>query len=405
MSDTEKKEEFARQAPPASDGEAEAVKSPASPAGFDKSAFPEGGAKAWLTVSGASACLFVSFGWVNCVGIFQDYYQENQLRDYTPSDIAWIPALQIFFMIFSGLFVGKVIDDYGPALPLAIGTFFHVFGLMMVTTWFFKKRGAAIGLTVCGSSLGGVIFPIMLIHLIPQIGFGWSMRVCAFLILALLIWANFTVRSRIPPTKRPFRVMAFFQPFRELPFSLLTAAVYFFYWGMFIPITFIVVEARAGGMSEGLSQYLVPILNGASIIGRTVPNALADKVGHFNMMITMSFLTMILILAFWLPATGNAADITFAALFGVASGAGIGLTPVLVAHISPIQDIGVRTGAAYAVASIAALTGSPIGGAIISSSRGSFQNTKIFGGVCCAVGVALFIAARVALVGWKPQKV
>ncbi|KAF4869735.1 hypothetical protein COL154_011127 [Colletotrichum chrysophilum] len=437
MSDTEKKEEFARQAPPASDGEAEAVKSPASPAGFDKSAFPEGGAKAWLTVSGASACLFVSFGWVNCVGIFQDYYQENQLRDYTPSDIAWIPALQIFFMIFSGLFVGKVIDDYGPALPLAIGTFFHVFGLMMVsisktyyqillsqaicsaigasmvfypaftcvTTWFFKKRGAAIGLTVCGSSLGGVIFPIMLIHLIPQIGFGWSMRVCAFLILALLIWANFTVRSRIPPTKRPFRVMAFFQPFRELPFSLLTAAVYFFYWGMFIPITFIVVEARAGGMSEGLSQYLVPILNGASIIGRTVPNALADKVGHFNMMITMSFLTMILILAFWLPATGNAADITFAALFGVASGAGIGLTPVLVAHISPIQDIGVRTGAAYAVASIAALTGSPIGGAIISSSRGSFQNTKIFGGVCCAVGVVLFIAARVALVGWKPQKV
>lgn len=36
-------------------------------------------------------------------------------------------------MIFSGLFIGKVIDDYGPALPLAIGTFFHVFGLMMVS--------------------------------------------------------------------------------------------------------------------------------------------------------------------------------------------------------------------------------------------------------------------------------
>lgn len=101
MSDTEKKEEFAPQAPPASDGEAEAVKSPASPAGFDKSAFPEGGAKAWLTVSGASACLFVSFGWVNCVGIFQDYYQENQLRDYTPSEIAWIPALQSKIDLFS----------------------------------------------------------------------------------------------------------------------------------------------------------------------------------------------------------------------------------------------------------------------------------------------------------------
>ncbi|TDZ40373.1 MFS transporter asaE [Colletotrichum spinosum] len=421
---------------PASDGEPEAAKGPDGAISYAQS-FPDGGAKAWLTVSGASACLFVSFGWVNCVGIFQDYYQENQLSDYTPSEIAWIPALQIFFMIFSGLFIGKIIDDYGPAIPLAVGTFFHVFGLMMVsisktyyqillsqaicsaigasmvfypaftcvTTWFLQKRGAAMGLTVCGSSIGGVIFPIMLMHLIPEVGFGWSMRICAFLILALLIWANLTVRSRIPPTKRPFRVMAFVRPLQELPFGLLTAAIYFFYWGMFIPITFIVVEARAGGMSETLSQYLVPILNGASIIGRTVPNALADKVGHFNMMITMSFLTMILILAVWLPATGNAADIAFAVLFGIASGAGIGLTPVLVAHISPIQDIGVRTGSAYAVASIAALTGSPIGGAIISSSRGSFQNTKIFGGVCCGVGVILFIAARVALVGWKPSKI
>lgn len=36
-------------------------------------------------------------------------------------------------MIFSGIFVGKIIDDYGPAVPLAVGTFFHVFGLMMAS--------------------------------------------------------------------------------------------------------------------------------------------------------------------------------------------------------------------------------------------------------------------------------
>lgn len=114
---------------------------------------------------------------------------------------------------------------------------------------------------------------------------------------------------------------------------------------------------------------------------------------------------MVLIVAMWLPATGNAAEITFAALFGVASGAGIGLIPVLIAHISPIQDIGTRTGTAYAISSFATLTGSPIGGALISSSHGSFQNTKIFGGLCCAVGLVLFIASRVSLVGWKLAKV
>jgi hypothetical protein len=57
-------------------------------------AFPEGGREAWLTVAGASACLFVSFGWVNCVGIFEEYYRTHQLSQYTPSQIAWIPGLQ-----------------------------------------------------------------------------------------------------------------------------------------------------------------------------------------------------------------------------------------------------------------------------------------------------------------------
>lgn len=56
--------------------------------------YPEGEPKAWLAVAGATACLFVSFGWMNVIGIFQEYYQSNQVRDYTPLDIAWIPSLQ-----------------------------------------------------------------------------------------------------------------------------------------------------------------------------------------------------------------------------------------------------------------------------------------------------------------------
>ena len=141
------------------------------------------------------------------------------------------------------------------------GTFFHVFGLMMtslskeyyqfllsqavcsaigasmvfypaftcVSTWFFKKRGAALGLVAAGSSLGGVVFPIMVVRLIPEVGFGWSMRICAFLILALLTFANLTVRSRIQPSRRPFSVMAFVRPLKEPSFTLLTAAIFFFY--------------------------------------------------------------------------------------------------------------------------------------------------------------------------------
>jgi predicted MFS family arabinose efflux permease len=122
-------------------------------------------------------------------------------------------------------------------------------------------------------------------------------------------------------------------------------------------------------------------------------------------MIVMSTFTTILILALWLPATGNVPLILFAAFFGIGSGAGISLTPVLCAQISPIKDIGVRTGTIFAIASFAALTGSPIGGQIIVDSQGSFRNTIVFAGVSCAVGSALFFTTRITIGGVKMGKV
>ena len=149
----------------------------------------------------------------------------------------------------------------------------------------------------------------------------------------------------------------------------------------------------------------LPPLMISSIFGRTVPNALADKAGRFNVMIIMGTFTTVVILGLWLPATGNAPIILFAALYGIGSGAGIGLTPALCAGISPIKDIGVRTGTTFAIASIAALTGSPLGGRIIADSGGSFKYTIVFSGVSCAIGTALFIAARITIGGVKMGKV
>lgn len=123
------------------------------------------------------------------------------------------------------------------------------------------------------------------------------------------------------------------------------------------------------------------------------------------MMIVMATFTTVLILALWLPATGNAALIVFAVLFGIGSGAGIGLTPVLCAGISPIKDIGVRTGTVFAIASIAALTGSPLGGRIITDNHGDFKYTIVFAGLSCAIGTSLFLAARIAVGGVKMGKV
>jgi hypothetical protein len=77
---------------PYESGSVEALWTPEKVQQIDE--YTEGGATAWLAVAGATACLVVSFGWVNVIGIFQEHYQSNQFRDYTLSDIAWIPSLQ-----------------------------------------------------------------------------------------------------------------------------------------------------------------------------------------------------------------------------------------------------------------------------------------------------------------------
>lgn len=67
---------------------------------MDPKSFPDGGLDAWLCVLGGFCALFCSFGWINCIGVFQEYYQTHQLSQYSASTISWIPSCEAFMMFF-----------------------------------------------------------------------------------------------------------------------------------------------------------------------------------------------------------------------------------------------------------------------------------------------------------------
>ncbi|KAI2785613.1 Fujikurins efflux protein [Penicillium oxalicum] len=365
---------------------------------------PDGGAEAWMSVLGAFCGLFVSFGWINCIGIFQTYYETHQLRNLSTSTVTWITSLETFVMFFVGPIFGTLFDNYGPRAILLGGTFFHVFGLMMaslsteyyqfilaqgicsplgasaifnasvnsVSTWFAKRRAFALGITASGSSLGGVIFPIMVSNLIPK----------------------------------PFDIMNFVRPLKDVKFVVTVAACFCFFWGMFLPFTFVITQAQRYGMSEHLSLYLIPILNAASIFGRTLPGYLADRIGRYNIMIFFSYLSAILVLALWLPSRSNVPAIIFSALYGFSSGAFVSIVPALIAQISDLREVGVRNGTCFSIISFAALTGTPIGGALVPDVlTGSYTKLQVFCGVVMMAGSTLFVVARIVVGGWKLGKV
>lgn len=201
--------------------------------------------------------------------------------------------------------MGKTYDNYGPRPLLIVGTLLHVFGLMMasisntyyqfllsqgvcsaigvacvfqpgintVVTWFHRKRGAAYGILATGSSIGGIIFPIMITRLIKQVGYGWAMRSGAFMILGLLIVANLTVTSRLPPKPTALSREQMAKPFHERGFLLLLAGLFILNFGIFIPIDYLQIQGLEAGMRPQLAQYLIAILNAGRLVSCPVQSS------------------------------------------------------------------------------------------------------------------------------------
>jgi MFS family permease len=125
--------------------------------------------------------------------------------------------------------------------------------------------------------------------------------------------------------------------------------------------------------------------------------------GRFNVMIITTLFSAIVVLALWLPSKGNAPIIVFCVLYGFSSGAFVSMGPSLIAQISPIREIGIRSGTFFLCVAFAGLTGNPIGGALIEKDNGNFLFLQIFCGLTMFAGSSLYLASRWVQCGFKPK--
>ncbi|KAG8950837.1 hypothetical protein FRC04_007069 [Tulasnella sp. 424] len=393
-------------------------------------AFPEGG-RGWTVVCGSFLLTSCTFGLVNSWGVFQAHYQEVILPDVNPSTLAWIGSVQYSLVFMPGLFAGRLFDIgfFHPMLMsasclLVLATFLvaechqfwqfmlaqgiatgvacgFIFGgaLPVASHWFKKKRSTAFGLIATGSSYGGTVFPIITRNLIPHVGFSWTMRILGFIILGHLALANLLVRRRLPPSKVAgglFNLAAF----KSAPYSLYVANATIAFLGMYACLTFIDVSATNAGISPDFSFYLVSIGNAGSGCGRVLSGFLSDKAGALNILIPFSVLAAAFTMI-WPWCTTKGSLIAIALLYGISSGAFVGLLAVPVAQLGGTGDIGRRTGMLFTVASIGAVVGPPLNGAIYSR-YGGFHQVGIFAGCMILAGAALMTAARYKALGsWR----
>ncbi|KAL0254391.1 hypothetical protein SLS55_009866 [Diplodia seriata] len=146
------------------------------------------------------------------------------------------------------------------------------------------------------------------------------------------------------------------------------------------------------------SLTLLYLMNGVSVAGRILPALFADR--FFGSLNTFIFLTAIagIVMFCWTAVDSLTGLMIWAAFYGFFGSGLQGLFGAALAGLTTdLKKMGVRVGMVMSIGSIAALTGSPLAGALIEYNHGSYRGMQVFGGACL-VGAA-FVNTLAALAG------
>ncbi|KAH7061239.1 major facilitator superfamily domain-containing protein [Macrophomina phaseolina] len=393
---------------------------------------PNGGFVAWSQAAAAHLVIFNCWGYISSFGLFQSYYTTT--FSVTPSAISWIGSVQILLIYFIGTFSGRALDGghFRPITTLGfalqvVGVFStsactHYWQLFLaqgickglgdglvfcptvalVATYFTTRRSLAIGIAATGGASGGIVFPLIARQLLPRVGFGWTVRTMAFVILFNALAFSAVARVRLPP--RRAGPLVEWSAFSDAAYALFCAGMFLNLWAVFFAYFYISSFARdVLHTSSETSLTLLLVLNAVGVPARIGCNLVADRLGPVNTLIPAVFAAGVLIFC-WAAVRSLGALYVFCLLYGVFGGGIQSLFPAACASLTTdLKKMGVRTGMCFSVVSLACLTGPPIAGALIQRRGGGYLYAQVFGGAALMGGTLTLIAARVARdgLGWR----
>lgn len=265
--------------------------------------------------------------------------------------------------------------------------------------YFLVGRGHATSIAVSSGAFGGIVFPIMLQQVLPEIGFAWSTRIIGCVYFVLCVIANLLIKSRLPPM-RSASAKPDFKIFKKPAFALTVAGVFLLEWALFVPLAYICSYATSQGFSVSMAYDTLIFLNIGSLFGRILPGYIADRIGRYNANILAISLAIICIFGIWLPVGGVTAGlIVFTLMFGFASGNNVSLAPVCLGELCRTEEYGRYYATCFTVVSFGCLTGIPLAGKIISVANGNYWGLIAFTGLCYSAGLLAFTGARVLKTG------
>lgn len=367
----------------------------------------------WYVLAAAFGTIFIGVGVRNSFGLFF----KPILADFDLSRAGLSLAVSIFMIVYGVAqpVLGNLLDRYGPRLVITLSSILFGLGLFsmgvisslwqlylvygviiavgsggvtfvtltaMLSRWFVRRRGTALGIATSGSSVGQFVIVPLATYLLIIYGWRWTQIWLAVIVLVTIVPLALWVMKREPsqvgggPDALPLettlgredsyspllaRSVTPARAFRTRPFWQLSASFFACGFSGFLIVTHIVAHATDLGYSNVVAATILALMGAVNFAGILGMSSLSDKIGRKIPLATVYFLKALALLI--LMSTESLFGLyIFAMVVGFTAMATIPLTSALLGDIFGSAYLGTIFGVASLVHQVGAALGVFLGG-------------------------------------------
>jgi MFS family permease len=319
----------------------------------------------WVIVAACALMIFVTYGLIYSYSVFFKPLAENFHWDR--ATVSLIYSLSVIIRGAAAIGAGWLADKYGPRKVLLVcgvlmgagyllssqvttlGQFFLTYavveafgmsgafgvGTALVSQWFTKNRGLALGIVGSGSGLGTFLIVPAAERLVSAAQWSTAFIVIGIAAGVLMIIAALFLRN--PPVVAPAAGKSagqssgasFGEAIRDSRLYLIMAAFLFFFFGTQIVMVHLVNYATDVGINPLAAATFVGVIGVASIVSRLSIGVIAEKIGIYRSLMLMSlFLAVAFVLLLFTRAPWS--FYVFAVLFSIPYGGEVTQIPLVI---------------------------------------------------------------------------
>ncbi|OSD00871.1 MFS general substrate transporter [Trametes coccinea BRFM310] len=264
-------------------------------------------------------------------------------------------------------------------LLYGIGSSMYYFPIMSLTPAYFdRNRGAAMGIVLAGSGVGGLVLSPVFHVLLTRIGIRWALRILGLWNFALgipissvLTKKHGAAASAAGSTRVSMALIKRGTFILQSLGALLQAA------GNMVPVYFLTTySVSVLSYSSSTGSLLLAVNTAVNSVARIGMGILADRVGRQNTMVLSVLFSGVAVFALWYDSD-RARFLGFVVLYGILAGGYNALLPTTITEVYGVQNYSSVNAFIYFIRGLGALFGAPIAGLILGSHQ---RGTRLSGG-------------------------